>query len=71
VETGIGINPPGKEPPPPPVGSVVEVNVTADMAAEASQIGIHICAITECEDDGAMMPRNQDGQVMKIFLEGY
>ena len=40
---------------PPPVGSVVEVNVTADMGAEASQIGIRICTITEYEDDGAMM----------------
>ena len=53
------------------LGSVVEVNVGADMVAEASQIGIHICTITEYEDDGAMMPRNQDGQAMNIFLEGY
>jgi hypothetical protein len=41
-----------------PVGSVVEVNVTADMAAEVSQIGIRICTIVEHEDDGAMMSRN-------------
>jgi hypothetical protein len=41
------------------------------MGAEASQIRIHIFTITECEDDGAMMPRNQDGQMMKIFLEDY
>ena len=53
------------------LGSVVEVNVGADMAAEASQIGIHICTITEYEDEGAMMSRNQDGQVMNIFLEDY
>jgi hypothetical protein len=58
-------------PPPPPVGSVVEVNVTADMGAGASQIGIHVFTITECGDDGAMMSRNQDGQVMNIFLEDY
>jgi hypothetical protein len=38
------------------------------MGAEASQIGIRICAITEHEDDGAMMSRNQDGQAMNIFL---
>jgi hypothetical protein len=47
------------------------VNVTADMAAEASQIRTHISTITEYEDDGAMMSRNQDGQVMNIFLEDY
>ena len=47
------------------------MNATVDMGAEASPIGIRVCAITEYEDDGAMMPRNQDGQVMKIFLEGY
>jgi hypothetical protein len=41
------------------------------MAAEASQIGINICTITEYEDDGAMMSRNQDGQVMNIFLEDF
>jgi hypothetical protein len=41
------------------------------MAAEASQIGIRICTITEYEDDGAMMSRNQDGQAMNIFLENY
>ena len=52
--TGIEINPPGKDPPPAPVGSVVEVNVTADMAAEASQIGIRIYTTTEYEEDGAM-----------------
>ena len=68
-ETGIEINPPEKDP--PPVGSVVEVNVAADMAAEASQIGIHICIIAEYEDDGDMMSRNQDSQVMNIFLEDY
>ena len=61
-ETGIDINPPDKEPPPPPVGSVVEVDVAG---------GIHICTITAYEDDGAMMSRNQDGQVMNIFLEDY
>jgi hypothetical protein len=45
---------------PPPVGSVVEVNVTftTDMGAEANQIGIHICTITEYEDAGAMMSRS-------------
>jgi hypothetical protein len=41
------------------------------MAVEASQIGIRICTITEYEDDRAMMSRNQDGQVMNIFLEDY
>jgi hypothetical protein len=30
------------------------VNVTADMAAEASQIGIRIYTTTEYEEDGAM-----------------
>jgi hypothetical protein len=47
------------------------VGVAEDMVAEASQIGIRICTITEYEDDGAMVPRNQDGQVMNIFLEDY
>jgi hypothetical protein len=51
------------------LGSVVEVNVGADMAAGASHIGIRICTITEYEDDGAMVSRNQDGQVMNISLE--
>jgi hypothetical protein len=36
------------------------VNVTADMGAEASQIGIHVFTITEYEDG-----------IMNIFLEDY
>ena len=68
---GIEITPPEEEATPPPVGSVVEVTITADMTAEESQVGIHVCTITEYEDDGAMMSRNQDGEVMNIFLEDY
>jgi hypothetical protein len=45
-----------------------EVDATANMTAEASQIGIRICPITEYEDDRTMMSRNQDSQVMKFSL---
>jgi hypothetical protein len=47
------------------------ITITADMTAEESKAGIYVCKIAECEDDGAMMPRNQDGEVMNVFLEDY
>jgi hypothetical protein len=41
------------------------------MTTEESKVGIHVCIITEHEDDGAMMSQNQDGEVVNIFLEDY
>ena len=41
------------------------------VGARLWQAAIGSCTITEYEDDGAMMSRNQDGQVMNIFLEDY